>query len=137
MDIRIKDYRVLEALMAQIYHAKLMALIVWASARYSIIMLTSAYRDGDEGVHGTTPCRAIDIRSTWYKSPAKIVDDINNHWEYDYTRPKMQCALLHDVGKGVHIHLQTCDVTKFFKDGRGGIDVAYAGTEMIPTEIQS
>jgi hypothetical protein len=60
----------------------------------------------------------MDMRSTVFESPEKIVEDINNYWEYDPARPTKHCALLHDAGSGVHIHLQVSDRTVYHENGR-------------------
>lgn len=70
------------------------------------IVVTSAHRDNDHGVHGTVPARGLDIRSWAFANPEKMVNEINKIWQYDPTRPNMHVALMHDVGKGMHIHLQ-------------------------------
>ncbi len=106
MAIQIKDYRVLRSLLEVPYHPTLIALILWITARYSETLFTSGYRKGDKGVHGQVPCRGTDIRSRVYDNPQAVVDDINAHWKYDPKRVNMRCALLHSVGKGLHIHLQ-------------------------------
>ncbi len=109
--LSFKNYKVLRAALEHTYHPKLIALILWLWYRYSKVTFTSMFRKGDPGVHGTTPCRAADIRSWIYKDPEKIVKDINEHWIYDPGRPEKKCAILHDVGRGTHIHLQVHDNT--------------------------
>lgn len=103
--IQVANYKILKNLMLNVYHPKLVALVIWVLHRVSDFCITSAYREGD-GVHGTIPCRAIDIRSKNFNDPEEIASDINNHWVYDPERPKFKCALYHDVGQGPHIHLQ-------------------------------
>jgi len=58
-------------------------------------------------VHGTIPCRGLDTRSHVYTNPKKIVNHINKRWIYDPKRPEKKVAMLHNVGSGEHIHLQT------------------------------
>jgi hypothetical protein len=113
--IQIKDYTVLKSLMLYPYHPKMVALAIWASHRYSSFCITSGFRENDKGVHGTTPCRAIDIRSRNYNDPQSVVDDINNHWVYNQDS-EFKCALYHDVGQGAHIHLQVHPNTIYTKD---------------------
>ena len=117
MAITIKDWKVLKGMLVVAYHPKMIALAMWVAVRYSKLVLTSAYRMGDSGVHGQIPCRGIDIRSWHYNDPQVVVDDINVHWRYDpYKRPEMMCAIYHDTGSGKHIHLQVHDNTQYLRD---------------------
>lgn len=75
------------------------------------VVITSAYREGDHGVHGTVPCRGLDIRSFIYEKPRHIVDVLNETFSYDFQRPGMKAAMYHDSGHGRHIHLQVHDHT--------------------------
>jgi hypothetical protein len=81
-------------------------------------VITSYYRNGDKGVHGTRPCRGIDLRTWNYPSHVvmAVVDKINQRFIYDPDRPHMNCALYHDVGKGIHLHLQVHPATIRRKD---------------------
>ena len=65
-------------------------------------VITSPYREGDPGTHGTIPCRSLDLRKT--KWSELICESINEEWEYDSKRPAMKCASIH--GKILHIHLK-------------------------------
>ena len=71
-------------------------------------IITSAYRPDDVGVHGTNPCRGIDLRSRHIKMGVakQICNLINSAWKYDPHRPEMKVAILHDTGRGIHIHIQ-------------------------------
>ena len=110
--IRIKNASVVRELLIENYHPILIELVLWILQRYYNITFTSGYRDGDTGVHGTRPCRGLDIRSSGIKQGNLDVDagtvctKINSAWQYDPERPDKTCAVLHDTGKGVHIHLQ-------------------------------
>jgi len=106
MAIKIKSIGVLRNLLRAVYDDKLILLIAWVITRYSDVVFTSGYREGDKGVHGTLPCRGMDIRSWIYNDPQAIVDNINEHFSYDSDRPNKKCAVLHDTGRGMHIHLQ-------------------------------
>lgn len=114
MAITIKNHKVLMEILAAPYHAKLIQLMIWTCIRHNPIVMTSGYR-GPHGnsVHNTKPCRGLDIRSTVYNDPQAVVDDINNYATYDPARPNKKCAILHDIGKGVHIHLQVHRKTEF------------------------
>jgi hypothetical protein len=121
MPIQIKNHKVLNGLLSVPYHGKLIEIICWVAFRYidkdRPLVITSGYRAGDPGVHGTRPlCRGIDIRSWVFDNPQAIVDEINTHFEYDPDRPEKKCALLHDTGSGEHIHLQSHPRTKQHKN---------------------
>lgn len=113
--IQIANYKIMKSLMLSLYHPKLVALAIWSSHRYSSFCITSGFRENDKGIHGTNPCRALDIRSTNYNDPQAVVDDINAHWLYN-PKSEFKCALYHDVGQGPHIHLQVHNRTKYLKD---------------------
>jgi hypothetical protein len=63
-----------------------------------------------QSVHQTTPIRGIDLRL--HNSSRKLADYINSNWQYDHERPKLKCALIHDSGYGLHVHLQVHPNTK-------------------------
>jgi len=121
MTVQIKSWKVLRGMLVVAFHPRMIGMALWIVTRYSNVVFTSAYRpkkihDKDSGIAATIPCRHLDIRSWIYKEPQKIVDDINEHWIYDPKRPHLTCAVLHDTGKGVHIHLQCHDRTKYLKE---------------------
>jgi len=70
-------------------------------------IITSLYRIGDNGVHGTLPLRGIDLRSRNAMIGAEIESLINHTWEYDRKRPSKNCAMLHGNGSNLHLHIQT------------------------------
>lgn len=111
--IQISNYKILKSLMLNTFHPKLIALAIWTLHRISNFCITSAFRENDKGVHGTIPCRALDIRSRTFSDPESITNDINDHWVYDPERPNLKCALYHDVGQGPHIHLQVHPNTQY------------------------
>jgi hypothetical protein len=80
--------------------------LIWFRKTFGEPLVTSTFREGDPGVHGTNPLRGMDIRSYIYSNPQSVVDTINKIWIYDPERSEMQCAILHNTGKGKHIHLQ-------------------------------
>lgn len=98
------------------WHPILVDLVWWVVDFAGEVVATSGrrYRSlyaGDSGIHMTDPLRALDIRYYIYNNPDKLRDIINRAWQYDRTRPGLKCALLHDVGKGKHFHLQVHDRT--------------------------
>lgn len=74
--------------------------------------VTSLYRIGDAGVHGSLPLRALDERCRHKPFGDMIADYLNSRWTYDPERPQMKVCMCHDVGKGVHLHYQTCKNTR-------------------------
>ena len=107
MSIKVKDTKVLEGLLIVPFDTRLAHLAQWVATRYSEVVITSGYRKDSKGVHGTVPCRGIDIRSWIYSNPQVIVDDVNFHFIYDTERPEKRCAIFHNSGQGKHLHLQT------------------------------
>jgi hypothetical protein len=123
MSIKINDSKVFAAILEVPYHKKLVALALWYVYRYDNPIITSAHRkqkvwEGDSGIHMTIPGRALDFSVVGLIDPRKVIEDVNNHFEYDPGRPEMCCAIYHDVGQGPHIHLQVCDATVFYDKGR-------------------
>ena len=105
--ISVKDKSVLFSLLSVEYHETLIEILVWLVGEYpENLVITCGYRPGDSGVHGTMPCRAVDLRSWTFKAPDRVCNYINMVFEYDYKRPEMKVALFHDVGKGLHFHIQ-------------------------------
>jgi hypothetical protein len=123
VEVRIVDSKVLTGLMRVPFHKKMIALTLWFAWRQDKPVITSSYRDAsvhdkDSGIHSTIPCRAVDWRSKDLTNPKRVVEDINNHWEYDPKRPKLKCAIYHDIGLGAHIHTQVHDRTTYYPNGK-------------------
>lgn len=74
--------------------------------------ITSLYRIGDQGVHGILPLRAIDFRCKSRLLGTNIANIVNMTWIYDDLRPEMKCAMVHNVGVGMHLHIQVHQNTK-------------------------
>lgn len=113
--VHVKNLKVFSNLFADGLHPHMIQLLWWIASDNGIGYLptiTSAYRKGDKGVHGTIPCRGVDLRTWGIRDPNVLVRMINNAWIYDPARPRKKCAIYHDVGKGHHIHLQTHPNTK-------------------------
>ncbi len=68
--------------------------------------ITSLYRIGDDGPHGTLPLRATDLRCRTSTLGLAVETLVNSRFRYDSDRPAKQCAIYHDAGSGAHIHLQ-------------------------------
>ena len=115
-EIAFTNIDVLKGMFRVAWHPKLIALLVWIKIRYdkASIILTCAYEERDyPSPHSTKPLRAFDMRSTTFKYPANIAKDINSEWVYDPGRPDKRVAIYHDVGRGLHLHLQVHDNTKW------------------------
>ena len=67
--------------------------------------MTSQYRIGDNGVHGTLPLRGADLRMRNVHAGAVVEELINTNWIYDPDTSK-NCALLHGSGSNLHLHIQ-------------------------------
>ena len=70
-------------------------------------IVTSIYRPGDAGVHGTIPVRGVDWRCRDKEKGDKIASMINSMWQYDPGRADKKCCICHDVGLGLHLHIQS------------------------------
>ena len=93
---------------------KLRKLALWLEATTGIqFTITSLFRLGDIGIHGTLPLRALDLRCRNKKIGTAIVNFINDYWEYDPARLGKTCAILHGEATNLHIHLQVHSNTKF------------------------
>ena len=105
--ILIKNISVLKALLTKKYHPLLIEIVLDIYSVASEIVVTEGYREGG-GVHSTDPCRGIDLRSWIYSAGRleQIQHYINSRWIYDPNRPTMECCIIHDVGQGIHLHLQ-------------------------------
>lgn len=114
-----KNLKVLRAMFSVPWHPKLIALLMWIVVRYGKdkVIITSAFRKDDPGVHGTIPLRGFDLRSWVFKDPYEITEDINKVWIYDPSRPDKHCCICHDIGRGVHLHLQVHPNTAFIGNG--------------------
>jgi len=92
-------------------HPKLITIVEAVDIEFGPGLLTSIYRRGDKGCHGTMPVRAVDRRCRNYSAGQVIEKWINDRWHYDLTRPEKQCCIFHDIGKGLHLHFQVHDNT--------------------------
>lgn len=78
---------------------KLRSILLWSEKTIGLsFTITSLYRMGDNGVHGSLPLRGTDLRMRDMVVGKVIEKHINENWSYDPKRPDMQCAILH--GKG-------------------------------------
>jgi hypothetical protein len=94
------------------YHPKLKEVLSWIEEHLGFgLTITSQYRVGSMGVHGTLPLRANDLRCRSAIVGRAIEDVINSYWSYDPNREEMNVCIFHDVGSGPHLHIQVHDRT--------------------------
>lgn len=86
---------------------KLRNLLGWLESQLGMEpIITSQYRIGDKGVHGTLPLRGTDIRCRCKSVGQAIETMVNSEWIYDESRPEMTCCFLHGQGSNMHLHFQ-------------------------------
>ena len=68
--------------------------------------ITSLFRIGDSGVHGTLPLRGADVRCRDVIAGQMIEQMVNGIWKYDPKRVSKKCAYLHGEGSNLHLHIQ-------------------------------
>ena len=69
--------------------------------------ITSLYRIGDKGVHGTLPVRGCDLRMRNQMVGEKLEKLVNLNWLYDFNRHEKSCAYLHGKESNLHLHIQS------------------------------
>jgi len=71
-------------------------------------VITSLFRIGDRGVHGTLPLRATDLRCWDDDLGDRIEAWTNARWQYDPKRPHMKVCMYHKNrgSDGKHLHFQ-------------------------------
>ncbi len=83
--LQIKNPTILQELVSVPWHPQLIEIISWLSYKFrGHIYFTSGYREED-GIHGTDPLRAIDLRSRVFDNPIEVRDLINLNWDYGKT----------------------------------------------------
>lgn len=105
MWFQTKDSDILSMLLRWPMHVNLVGIVEWWLSNWHMTT-TSGYRPGDLGVHGTIPFRGLDVRSWDHRHPEAIEIKANKQWQYDPKRPEKKVCILHDVGGGLHFHLQ-------------------------------
>jgi hypothetical protein len=110
--IQVKDEETLKGVLFG-FHPQVVEIVLFIYAMEGDLVITCGYREEDDGVHGTFPCRGIDLRSWMYLEPEKIAKRINEKWIYDPERPDKPCCKLHKTKKGgMHFHIQVHPNTK-------------------------
>lgn len=87
-------------------HHTLRQLLGDIEAEFGVQVITSLYRMGDTGVHGTLPLRGADLRCRNNGLGLLIAKWVNERWQYDPARPELKTAIAHSKDTGFHIHLQ-------------------------------
>jgi hypothetical protein len=118
IDIKFKDQYIFHNALIVPWHPTLRSLLCWLHELNIDIILTSTYRQGDPGVHGTNPLRGFDLRSWGLYDIQTIVEMTNDHWVYDPKRPRKKVCKYHNVGGGHHLHFQVHKNTKFIDGSR-------------------
>lgn len=99
-------------------HSKLRKIAISIEEDLGIeLTITSLYRMNDSGVHGSIPLRGMDLRMRNRDVGRQIVKYINEKWIYDPEREHIKCAMIHNVGLGLHIHLQVHPNTEEVESG--------------------
>ena len=87
-------------------HERLRAVLRWLLPIIGAAVITSLFRLNDDGIHGTLPLCALDIRCRNAALGKTLAEMINDHWQYDHRRPDMMVAAWKDKVKGPHLHIQ-------------------------------
>ena len=91
----------------EFFDPKLRIIGLWIEQETGVEFIsTSFYRIGDVGVHGQLPLRGLDLRCRLESMGKAIAAHINEHWQYDPSRPELKCAVIHGEGSNLHIHIQ-------------------------------
>ena len=84
---------------------KLKGILLWLEELFQVeFNNTSHFRPDDDGVHGYG--RGWDIQCNYTPFGKLVAQTVNSAYEYDPTRPNMNCAVYGDDNHRNHIHLQ-------------------------------
>lgn len=82
-------------------------IVLETQAAYGVrFIVTSIYRPGDKGVHGTLPVRGVDVRMRDLEVGELIEEQVNRKWQYDPRRPSLEVCEGHGEGANYHLHFQ-------------------------------
>jgi len=118
--LQFKNEKVFRNFVAKPHHPNLIEVLWYILEKCGEVVVTSAYRYGDRGVHGTDPLRAVDLRSWIYSDGFQefLLKEVNETFTYDPQREKMKVMIKHNVrDKGIHFHCQVSSRT--VKNGIG------------------
>lgn len=105
--IGIKNLEVFEGVIVKPWHPKLVELYKWVEQQWPGTIITCGYEKRDYvSVHSLDILRGLDLRSWTFEDPLAVCDAINEAWSYDPKRPNKKCCVYHDIGRGIHFHLQ-------------------------------
>ena len=86
---------------------KLRSLGIWIEKKTGMeFTITSLYRMGDSGVHGTLPLRGLDLRCRSLEVGLAVEKLVNDNWIYDPNRTGLKCCFLHGDDSNLHFHFQ-------------------------------
>lgn len=95
--IHIKNPSILKEVVVVPWHPNLIEVVSWVSYYFKgQVVITSAFRKDDFGIHGAIPLRACDLRSRYFDNPKEASNIINNNW--DYGKVGFNVCLYHRVG---------------------------------------
>jgi hypothetical protein len=98
----------IDILQLEFIDSNLRSIVMMVESKFEVeFTITSLYRIGDDGVHGTLPLRGIDLRCRDLDFGDMVAKYINDKWIYDPDRPHKNCAWCHDTGRGLHLHFQS------------------------------
>lgn len=98
------------AQLTRLFHPKLQTILMDLERHFGVeFTITSLYRHGDNGVHGTIPLRGTDLSCPDRHFGNLVSLYINDLWEYDPDRPELKCCIYHESQRGRgdwHLHVQ-------------------------------
>jgi hypothetical protein len=105
MNIEFKNDKVFRNFFKVAHHPILIEYESWFINEFGFFVVTSAFREGDNGVHGTVPLRGFDSRHWVYNVKPEVIEKVvNDNWIYDPLRPHKKVCWLHDAGKSKNMH---------------------------------
>ena len=96
-------------------HPLLREMVLDIERQFAEFTVTSLFRIGDKGVHGTLPLRGIDLRCHDDRFGRRVAEYANDKWSYDPSRPAKVVCMFHNTGQGDHLHFQVHPKTKKLK----------------------
>ncbi len=108
MRFKLKNTDIMAVLLAKEYDRKLIMVLLWWMKEFGSMTVTEGWRKQrhPHDLHGTSPVRAIDLRSWTHPNAQMLANTANTYWRYDPNRPTKQVCVYHDSGEGEHFHIQ-------------------------------
>ena len=96
-----------------LYNQLLVSIIYDVEHHYGVEFTeTSGHRPDSDGVHGTNPCRGVDLSCPDYNFGKLVEKYANSKYQYDPDRPKYGVCLYHKGDSGAyHLHFQVHERT--------------------------